>query len=100
LGLFSTFRGQKERYRTQLGSNSFITDILAQLGIRAKGHKIIERGQTLQIREEVQSYTPLLGGEKGNTAPDTIARKQVKRCKGQISARNTDDGLTFEISLP
>jgi len=42
---------------------------------------------------------------RGNTAPGsglglTIARKQVKRSKGQITARNTKEGLTFEISLP
>ncbi|MCP4718172.1 MAG: HAMP domain-containing histidine kinase [Desulfobacteraceae bacterium] len=42
---------------------------------------------------------------RGNTAPGsglglTIAQKQVRRCKGQISARNTDKGLTFEVSLP
>ncbi len=40
----------------------------------------------------------------GNTAPGsglglTIARKQLKRSKGQITARNTRGGLTFEISL-
>ena len=42
---------------------------------------------------------------RGNTAPGsglglTIARKQVKRCKGQIIARNTKKGLTFEVRLP
>ncbi|MBA3012834.1 MAG: HAMP domain-containing histidine kinase [Desulfobacula sp.] len=42
---------------------------------------------------------------RGNTAPGsglglTIAKKQVRRCKGQIQARNTDEGLTFEICLP
>ncbi len=30
----------------------------------------------------------------------TITRKQVGRCQGKISARNTDDGLTFGVSLP
>lgn len=42
---------------------------------------------------------------RGNTAPGsglglTIVRKQVKRCKGQIIARNSEKGLTFEIRLP
>jgi len=42
---------------------------------------------------------------RGNTAPGsglglTIARKQVKRCQGQITVRNTDDGLAFEVLLP
>ncbi len=42
---------------------------------------------------------------RGNTAPGTglgltIAKKQVKRCKGQIEARNTAAGLTFEVCLP
>jgi two-component system sensor histidine kinase CpxA len=42
---------------------------------------------------------------RGNLAPGsglglTIARKQANRCKGQIIARNTRKGLTFEIRLP
>jgi two-component system sensor histidine kinase CpxA len=42
---------------------------------------------------------------RGNTAPGsglglTIAKKQVTRCRGQIIARNTKRGLTFEIRLP
>lgn len=42
---------------------------------------------------------------RGNTAPGsglglTIAKKQVTRCKGNIIARNTERGLTFEIRLP
>lgn len=42
---------------------------------------------------------------QGNTAQGsglglTIARKQVQRCQGKITAGNTDDGLTFEIILP
>ncbi|MCG8635500.1 MAG: HAMP domain-containing histidine kinase, partial [Desulfobacterales bacterium] len=30
----------------------------------------------------------------------TIARKQVQRCQGRISARNTESGLTFRVTLP
>lgn len=42
---------------------------------------------------------------RGNTAPGsglglTITKKQVTRCKGNIIARNTKRGLTFEIRLP
>jgi len=40
------------------------------LGSRAKGRKIIEKGQTFQIREETESYNPLFDGEKGNIAPE------------------------------
>ncbi len=41
----------------------------------------------------------------GHSAPGsglglTITQKQVIRCKGKISARNTDDGLTFGVNLP
>jgi len=41
----------------------------------------------------------------GHNAPGsglglTITQKQVKRCHGKISARNTDEGLTFGVSLP
>ncbi len=42
---------------------------------------------------------------RGNTAPGsglglTIAKQQVNRCKGQIIARNTWNGLAFEVRLP
>ena len=30
----------------------------------------------------------------------TIARKQVNRCQGNISARNTESGLAFRVTLP
>ncbi len=41
----------------------------------------------------------------GHSAPGsglglTITQKQVIRCKGKISARNTDEGLTFGVNLP
>jgi len=63
-----------------VGSNTFTTDILSQLGSRAKGRKIIEKGQTFQIREETEPYTPLFDGEKGNIAPEnTIIWQQDAR---------------------
>ncbi|MEH0021636.1 MAG: HAMP domain-containing sensor histidine kinase [Desulfobacter sp.] len=30
----------------------------------------------------------------------TIARKQLRRCRGKISARNTEAGLAFRVTLP
>jgi putative transposase len=46
------------------GSNTFANKILSQLGIRAKGHRILEKGQTFQIREKRESYNPLFDSEK------------------------------------
>ena len=48
----------------------FINDIVSQLGFRANGRKIIEKGQTLQVREEIQSYNPLFEGKNSNIAYD------------------------------
>ncbi len=63
-----------------VGSNTFTTDILSQLGSRAKGRKIIEKGQSFQVREETKSYNPLFDGENGNIAPEnTIIWQQDVR---------------------
>jgi len=61
-------REQRWSESLAVGSNTFTTDILSQLGSRAKGRKIIEKGQTFQVREEVESYNPLFDGKKGNIA--------------------------------
>ncbi len=52
-----------------VGGNKFINDILSQMGFRANGRKIIEKGQTLQISEEIQSYNPLFESQNGIIAP-------------------------------
>jgi REP-associated tyrosine transposase len=73
-------REQRWSESIAVGSNTFTTDILSQLGPRAKGRKIIETGQTFQIREETESYNPLFDGEKDNIAPEnTIIWQQDGR---------------------
>ena len=44
-----------------VGSKTFINDILSQLEYRINGRKIVENGQTSQIREEVQPYIAVFG---------------------------------------
>ena len=64
---------RRERRRSEsiaIGSNTFTTEILSQLGSRVKGRKIIEKGQTFQIREKTESYNPLFDGKKGYIAPE------------------------------
>ena len=82
-GSLSTHGNRRERRWSEsiaIGSNTFTTDILSQLGSRAKGRKIIEKEQTFQIREETESYTPLFDAEKGNIAPEkTIIWQQDAR---------------------
>lgn len=63
-------RERRWRESIAVGSNTFTTDILPQLGSRARGRKIIEKGQPFQIREETESYKPLFDGEKGNIASE------------------------------
>jgi len=53
-----------------VGSNTFTTDILSQLGSRARGRKIIKKGQSFQIREKTEPYNRLFDGEKDNIAPE------------------------------
>ncbi|MCP3940578.1 MAG: HAMP domain-containing histidine kinase [Desulfobacteraceae bacterium] len=58
----------------------------------------------LDNKELKMIFTPFYR-TRGNCAPGsglglTITKKQVKRCKGQISADNTEEGLAFKISLP
>ena len=62
---------RKQRWTESLavGGNEFINDILSQLGPRAKGRKIVEKGQTLQIREKTHPYNPLFEGKNSNIAP-------------------------------
>lgn len=52
------------------GSDKFIKKILSQLGVRVKGRKIIEAGQTFQIREEMESYNALFDSEKWDIDPE------------------------------
>ena len=71
-GSLATHGNRREQIWSEsiaVGSNTHTTDILSQLGSRAKGRKILEKGQTFQIREETESYNPLFDGEKGNIAP-------------------------------
>ena len=44
--------------------------MLSQLGLRAKGRRILEKGQTFQIREERESYNALFDSEKCDIAPE------------------------------
>ena len=72
-GSLSTHGNRRERRWREsiaIGSNTFTTDILSQLGLRAKRRDIIEKGQTFQIIEETEAYNPLFDGEKGNIAPE------------------------------
>jgi len=82
-GSLANDRNRRERRWSEsiaVGSNTFTTDILSQLGSRAKGRKIIEKGQAFQIREESETYNPLFDGEKGNIAPEnTIIWQQDAR---------------------
>lgn len=61
-----------------VGSNAFTSDILSQLGSRARGRKIIEKGQSFQIHEDTESYTPFFDDEKGNIAPENTLIWQQK----------------------
>ncbi len=63
---------KKQRWTESMavGSKRFVTDILSQLGSRVNGRKIIEKGQTSQIREEIQPYNPLFKGKNSNIAPE------------------------------
>ncbi|MCD6584670.1 MAG: transposase [Desulfobacteraceae bacterium] len=68
-----SFKNKRESQWTEsiaTGSNIFTNKIISQLGSRAKGRRILENGQTFQIREEMQSYNALFDGEKGNIAPE------------------------------
>ncbi len=69
MDLDSSKRKQRWTESLAVGSNTFINDSLPQLGLRARGRKIIDKGQTSQIREEIQSYNPFLGGQNGIIAP-------------------------------
>ncbi len=62
-------REQRWSESIAVGSNTFTTGILSQLGPRAKGRKIIEKGQTFQVREEMESYNVLFDAEKSDIAP-------------------------------
>ena len=62
-------RREKWTESLAVGGNKFINDILSQMGFRANGRKIIEKGQALQIREEIQSYNPLFESQNGIIAP-------------------------------
>lgn len=61
---------RKQRWTESLavGGNKFINDIMSHLGPRANGRKIIEKGQTLQIREEVLPYNHHFEGKNSNIA--------------------------------
>ena len=51
------------------GSKKFTNKLLSQLGSRAKGRKILEKSQTFQVREEMESYNALFDAEKSDIAP-------------------------------
>lgn len=81
LDVDSSKREQRWTESLAVGSNTFINDILSQLGFKAKGRKIIEQGQTSQIREEIQSYNPLFEGENSNIAPINAIFWQQNACE-------------------
>jgi signal transduction histidine kinase len=68
------------------------------------GFSVANTAPPLDDKELKMIFKPFYRTRR-NTAPGsglglTIAKKQVKRGKGQIIARNTIRGLTFEIRLP
>ena len=68
-----TIEGKRESCWTEsiaTGSKEFTEYILSQLGLRAKGRKIVKEGAAFQVREEVESYNAFFDAEKSNIAYD------------------------------
>lgn len=63
----NTKRKQRWTESIAVGSKTFINDILSQLEFRINGRKI-EKGQTSQIREEIQPYNSLFEAKNSNIA--------------------------------
>ena len=52
-----------------IGNHAFVKETFSHLGAQAKGRKIIGMGDAFQIREEIESYNALFGGQKRHIAP-------------------------------
>jgi signal transduction histidine kinase len=99
--ILSNLLGNAVKYTPENGTIS-----IAPLPVPGKGlgFTVVNTCPPLDERELEMIFRPFYR-TRGNTASGsglglTIARKQVKRCKGQIIARNSDKGLAFEIRLP
>jgi putative transposase len=53
-----------------VGSKSFIEDVKARLGFRAKGRDVIEGGEKYHLREEAAPYMVFFRPEKGDIGPE------------------------------
>ena len=51
-------------------SRSFVENVKAPLGFKAKGRNIIEGGEGYHLRQEAAPYTDLFGAEKDDIAPE------------------------------
>jgi hypothetical protein len=53
-----------------VGSNSFVDKIKSLMGAGAIGRKIIETGDSYQLREPAAPYIALLGTKKSDIGPE------------------------------
>ena len=51
-----------------MGSEQFVKRIHSQLGVRIKGRRVIETGDTFQLQEKIESYSLLFDSEKRDIA--------------------------------
>jgi putative transposase len=61
-------KGRQDKWTDSIavGSKSFIENVKARLGFRAKGRDVIEGGEGYHLREEAAPYMALLDTEKGD----------------------------------
>jgi len=52
-----------------IGNHAFVKETFSHLGAQAKGRSIVGMGDVFQIREEIESYNALFGGQKRDIAP-------------------------------
>jgi len=61
-----------------VGSRSFIENVKALLGFRAKGRAVIEDNEGYQLREESADYKALFMAEKDDIGPENTYFWDVK----------------------
>jgi len=52
-----------------VGSKYFIEETKRKLGILAKGWKVLENGETFQLREQMDTYSVVFNAEKEDIGP-------------------------------
>ena len=64
-----------------MGSEQFVKRIHYQLGVRIKGRRVIETGDTFQLREKIESYSLLFDSEKCDIASENALEWFVNTAK-------------------